>query len=114
VAVSEWRSCSTLVALKLGSAGRETSMTHQPHVPKGKVPRSLVLLGRLGRRREGQLRVRIRRFGPGTCLPQLWDGVLPMYRARSAARLETYRHLPYIVLRLATLAPGALRENNEQ
>ena len=33
---------------------------------------------------------------------------------RAVALLETCRHLPYIVLRLATLAPGALRENNEQ
>jgi len=58
---------------------------------------------------------RIRRFGPGAPLPQLWDGVRPMYRARAAAALpEARRHVPYIVLRLATLAPGSLRENNEQ
>ena len=39
----------------------------------------------------------------------------PMYRARAAAALpEACRHVPYIVLRLATLAPGSLRENNEQ
>ena len=30
-------------------------------------------------------RVLIRRFGPGAPLPQLWDGVRPMYRARPAA-----------------------------
>jgi hypothetical protein len=39
----------------------------------------------------------------------------PMYRARAAAALpEACRHVPYIVLRLATLAPGSLRENNGQ
>ena len=39
----------------------------------------------------------------------------PMYRARAAAALpEACRHVPYIVLRLSTLAPGSLRENNEQ
>ena len=46
---------------------------------------------------------RIRRFGPGAPLPQLWDGVRPMYRARATAALpEACRHVPYIVLRLAT------------
>src|SRR6266851_5639966 len=45
---------------------------------------------------------RIRRFGSGAPLPQLWDGVRPMYRARAAAALpEACRHVPYIVLRLA-------------
>jgi hypothetical protein len=58
---------------------------------------------------------RIRPFGPGAPLPQLWDGVRPTHRARAAAALpEACRHVPYIVLRLATLAPGSLRENNEQ
>src|SRR5438552_2803860 len=43
------------------------------------------------------------------------DGVRPMYRARAAALPEACRHVPYIVLRLATpLAPCSLRENNEQ
>ncbi|HJY51874.1 MAG TPA: SDR family oxidoreductase [Stellaceae bacterium] len=39
----------------------------------------------------------------------------PTYCARAAAALpEACRHVPYIVLRLATLAPGSLRENNGQ
>ena len=53
----------------------------------------------------------VRTAGPATAA---LDGVRPMYRARAAAPLEASGHLPYIVLRLATLAPGALRENNEQ
>src|ERR1700730_2939786 len=52
---------------------------------------------------------RIRPFGPGAPLPQLWDGVRPTHRARAAAAPpEACRHVPYIVLRLATLAPGSL------
>jgi hypothetical protein len=48
---------------------------------------------------------RYRSFGMGA----------PMYRPRAAAALpEACRRVPYIVLRLATLAPGSLRENNEQ
>jgi hypothetical protein len=39
----------------------------------------------------------------GAPLPQLWDGVRPMYRARAAAEI------PYIVPRLAIVAPGSIR-----
>src|SRR5271167_4010546 len=59
---------------------------------------------------------RIWRFGSGPPLPQLWDGVRPMYRARAAAALpEACRHVPCLVLRLATpLRQVPLGENNEQ
>jgi hypothetical protein len=44
-----------------------------------------------------------------------FGGWRPMYRARAAAALpEACRHVPYIVLGLATLAPSSLRENNEE
>ena len=47
--------------------------------------------------------------GPGAPLLSFGDGVRPMNRARAAAALpEACRHVPYIV------APGSLRENNEQ
>jgi hypothetical protein len=49
---------------------------------------------------------RYRSFGMG-CAPRI---VLERLRALP----EACRHVPYIVLRLATLAPGSLRENNEQ
>ena len=55
-----------------------------------------------------------RRFGSGSAIAAVgWDA--PHNRARAAAALpEACRHVPCIVLRLATLAPGSLRENNEQ
>jgi len=40
--------------------------------------------------------------------------VRPSIVLAAAALPAAFRHLPYIVLRLATLAPGSLRENNEQ
>src|SRR3954463_13530602 len=52
---------------------------------------------------------------PGVASAKEW-GVRPMYRARAAALSEGCSHVQCIVphLHLAILAPGSLRENNEQ
>jgi hypothetical protein len=63
---------------------------------------------------DGRQWARIRRFGPGTPLQQLWNGVRPCIVLELRRLCPRHVGAFHIVPRLATLAPGSLRENNEQ